>query len=95
METQVMATIESRLAKVRGRHLSLAARVTVANGLILSSIWYIVTLWAGDLSFLQRYSGCWKPLFGPGALGSIVIHSVKVRLGAAWVCVRFWNNIGL
>lgn len=52
MESQMLATIEARLAKMRGRHLSIAARVTVANGLILSSIWYLVTLWAGELSFL-------------------------------------------
>lgn len=54
MELQVMTKIDTKLAKVKGKHLALAARVTVANGLILSSIWYIVTLWAGDMSFLHK-----------------------------------------
>lgn len=53
MENQVLATIDSCLAKLRGKHLALAARITVANGLILSSIWYIMVLWAGDFSFFQ------------------------------------------
>lgn len=53
METKVLATIDSCLDKLRGKHLSLAARITVANGLILSSIWYIMALWAGDFSFFQ------------------------------------------
>lgn len=39
---------------IKGKHLALAARVTVANGLIVSAIWYTVTLWAGDLSFLLK-----------------------------------------
>lgn len=57
MENQVIARIESRfsrLAKLVGKHLALAARVTVANGLILSSIWYSITLWAGDISIFQK-----------------------------------------
>lgn len=49
-----MERVDSRLEKVRGKHLGLAARVTVANGLILSSIWYLITLCAGDIFFFQR-----------------------------------------
>lgn len=51
MEAQIVAKIESRLAKLQGKHLSLAPSITVANGLILSSLWYGITLWPGDLSF--------------------------------------------
>lgn len=54
MEHQEMSKIDSRLDKMRGKHLALAARVTVANGLILSSIWYLLSLWAGDLRFFQK-----------------------------------------
>lgn len=49
-----METIDSRLGKMRNKHLALATRVTVANGLILSAIWYTLTLWAGEMAFLQK-----------------------------------------
>lgn len=54
MESQVMGKIDARIDSLRGKHLALAARVTVANGLVLSSIWYILTLWAGDMGFFQK-----------------------------------------
>lgn len=54
MEDQIMGKVDDRLARMNGRHLALAARVTVANGLILSSLWYLITLWAGDFSFFGK-----------------------------------------
>lgn len=54
MENQVMEKLETRLIKLNGRHLDLAARITVANGLTLSSLWYVITLWAGDTNFFNK-----------------------------------------
>lgn len=53
IEAQVLARIKARLVKLQGKFLSLAARITVANGLILSSLWYLITLWPGDLEFFN------------------------------------------
>lgn len=41
------------LGKLKLRHLSLVGRVTVANALIMSFIWYFITLWAGHLDFFS------------------------------------------
>lgn len=49
-----MSRVDSGIEKVRGKHLALAARITVANGLILSTIWYMITLWAGEMAFLHK-----------------------------------------
>lgn len=54
MEIQNQTTIDSRIKKLSKRQLSLAGRVTAANALIMGSIWYIITLWAGDLAFLSK-----------------------------------------
>lgn len=54
LKTQSVQKVDTRLEKMSTRHLSLSARVTVANGLILSSLWYILTLWSGDLEFFNK-----------------------------------------
>lgn len=54
MENQALSKVDACIAKMSDKHLSLAARVIVANGLILSSLWYLITLWAGDLAFFTR-----------------------------------------
>lgn len=54
MEGIVQGKLSSSIAKYRDKHLSLSARVVVANSLILSTLWYLLTLWAGDLAFLTK-----------------------------------------
>lgn len=54
---QIHNKLIKSLAKLKLHHLSLAGRVTVANGLILSSIWYFITLWAGELNFSTKLQG--------------------------------------
>lgn len=53
METQIHGKLQSSIAKLQRRQLTLAGRVVAANCLILGTIWYLVTLWAWDLSFLS------------------------------------------
>lgn len=50
-ERLLCTKIDNSLEKFRTRHLSLAGRIVVANSLILSTIWYIITLWARDQKF--------------------------------------------
>lgn len=50
----IQTRLTNSILKYKGRHLSLAARVIVANSLILSTLWYLLTLWAGDLKFLHK-----------------------------------------
>lgn len=54
LENQVQLRMSTSIAKLQQRQLSLAGRVVAANSLILGSIWYLLTLWAGDLSFLAK-----------------------------------------
>lgn len=54
---QIQSKLVKSLAKLKLRHLSLAGRVMVANGLIMSSIWYFITLWASELSFFTKLQG--------------------------------------
>lgn len=54
METQTQSKVEGAIEKLKKRQLTLSGRVLAANSLILSTIWYLVTLWAGDLAFLSR-----------------------------------------
>lgn len=79
METQVMAKLDTLFAKVNGQQLALAAHVIVTNGWILSSLWYIITLWAGTSTSSVSYNTRYKPLFGPGGLGWIRTQSVNVN----------------
>lgn len=54
MESHIVDKLEARIDKIKNQHLSLAARVTVANGLILSMLWYMLTLWADSITFLSK-----------------------------------------
>lgn len=46
--------LAGRLTKLRARQMALAARILVANTLLLGCIWYLITIWAGKLSFLTK-----------------------------------------
>lgn len=54
LKEQIQFGVSSNLNKLKQRHLSLAGRVLIANSLIMSTIWYFITLWAGDLDFLNH-----------------------------------------
>jgi hypothetical protein len=40
--------LEEKPQKLRQNPISLAAQITLANHLILSSMWYVLTLWPGE-----------------------------------------------
>lgn len=48
----MLTKLDQKLHKYRNCHLSLAARILVANSLIQSSLWYLLYMWAGDNKFL-------------------------------------------
>lgn len=80
-----MAKLESKLTKMNGWHLALAARVTVANGLILSSLWYVITLRAGDTIFFQQDSEQTRSLcLGRETLGGSKYNLTKQIKGWTW-----------
>lgn len=54
MEQQIQLKISTSIGKLQHRQLSLAGRVVAVNSLILGSIWYLLTLWVGDLAFVAK-----------------------------------------
>lgn len=54
VENALMSKLEGRIAKLRNRQLALAARIIVANALLLGSLWYLIVVWAGKRSFLAK-----------------------------------------
>lgn len=49
-----MSELEGRIAKLKTRQLALAARITVANSLLLGSLRYLIVIWAGKRIFLSK-----------------------------------------
>lgn len=54
METIVSDKIVRGIEKLQKRQLSLAGCILAANNLILSTIWFLSTLWAGELTFFSK-----------------------------------------
>lgn len=52
LETLLVTKLDSRISKYQQIALSFAARILVANSLILGCIWYLLILWAGEERFL-------------------------------------------
>lgn len=46
IESELVSKLDGRIKKLRTRHLALAARITIANSLLLGCIWYMLTVWA-------------------------------------------------
>lgn len=46
--------LEGRIRKLNERHLTLAARIVIANSLLLGCIWFMLTVWAGKNVFLKK-----------------------------------------
>lgn len=54
MESMLVQKLDSQISKYQQIALSFAARVLVANSLILGCIWYLLIVWAGEERFLKR-----------------------------------------
>lgn len=54
IEATIITKLEGRIAKVDERHMTLAARIVIANSLLLGCIWFMLTVWAGKPEFLKR-----------------------------------------
>lgn len=54
LEVLLVSKVESIISKYHQLALSFAARILVANCLIMGCIWYLLILWAGEESFLRR-----------------------------------------
>lgn len=54
IETTLITKFQGRIDKLRERHLTLAARVVIANSLLLGCIWFMLTVWAGKKAFLKQ-----------------------------------------
>lgn len=52
IEAHLLSKLEQKLLKFKNCHLTLAARIMVANCLIQSCLWYMLYMWAGDSKFL-------------------------------------------
>lgn len=54
IEGSLVTKLESRIGKLRDRHLTLAARIVIANSLLMGCIWFMLTIWAGKRKFLLQ-----------------------------------------
>lgn len=54
VEMLLLEKVESRVVKLKARQLALAARITLANSLILGCLWYLLMMWAGKWCFLKK-----------------------------------------
>lgn len=54
IEQLLITKLESKITKLRARQMALAARILVANTLLLGCVWYLITVWAGARIFLKK-----------------------------------------
>lgn len=54
IESEIITKLEGRITKLDERHLTLAARIAIANSLLLGCIWFMLTVWAGKSEFLKK-----------------------------------------
>lgn len=54
LEELMLSKLEAKLCKLKACCLTLAARVVVANGLVMSCLWFLFIMWAGNVKFLLR-----------------------------------------
>lgn len=54
IETTLITKLETQIAKLRERHLVMAARVIITNLLLLGCIWFMLTVWIGKKEFLKK-----------------------------------------
>lgn len=54
VENLILSKLESCLVKMRSGRMTLAARILVANSILMGCVWYLLTVWAGQRSFLAK-----------------------------------------
>lgn len=54
VENLLLSKLEGRIVKLRTRQLALAARITIGNALFPGSLWYLIVVWAGQRTFLNK-----------------------------------------
>lgn len=98
LKLQIQASITSSINKLKLRHLTLAGRVLVANSLILSTIWFFLVLWAGDLTFLtqlQSQIDCFIWAGRSRVARNLVTQPQAVGgLGLLLIVEQYWAIIG-
>lgn len=58
--------LEGRIFKARKHPYSLKVRVSIANQLVNSTLWYMLQLWMGDTTQLERFDGMIKDFIWSG-----------------------------
>lgn len=71
MENLIQNKILNCLGKMKFGHLSLVVHVPLANSLILSTLWYLLTLCAGGVNFLNKIE--WHIVF--------FVSADRIRMG--------------
>lgn len=54
LEELILSKMEAKLNKLRACCLTLAARIVVANGLVMGCLWFLLFMWAGNMKFLRK-----------------------------------------
>lgn len=62
IKEKILTLLEDGLRRSKAKFTSLATRIVLINNLILSTLWYFLTLWAGDEKELE-------------SLENLIIHS--------------------
>lgn len=57
LEETIQTKVDNKLHKIQNRQLTLAARVTVANSVLLGCVWYFLFVWSGKECFLNCIQG--------------------------------------
>lgn len=53
-EALIVTKLESKLNKLQAFCLTLGAQIVVANGLVMGCLWFLLIMWAGEVSFLKK-----------------------------------------
>lgn len=98
LQDHIHTKISTRLNQMKLRHLSLAGRVTVADGLFMSTIWYFITLWAGDLGFFTKLQSLIETFVWSGtsrvSRNSVTQSKAKGGLGLLLIGEQFRSSAG-
>lgn len=54
LEELILTKLESKLSKFKSYCLTLAARIVVANGIVMGCLWFLLIMWAGEATFLRK-----------------------------------------
>lgn len=54
IKSSLVAKVEGKIEKLRVRHKALAARIVIANSLLIGCLWYMLMVWAGKVECLRK-----------------------------------------